>query len=668
MESSHTYFGHLRKMIGDPAAIDQEKKWLDELIVQIGTSIKSRLTPKTVPGLLWHLALKEIQRVMPLVGIPLSDFAGHARYLRALCAAVPFSSVQPAEAPNTDELFASCERLWTALFHREMLDDLKLTEESAETRQRFQMAAMTSLLNAVQGDLTYIEQVEDRVRRLFSPFSKDIIEPALGLTTDEVIRGFRRVRSVIEDRWNRAIGLSSSLVERWREYGRRYDAGASGDELDGIGRAPETEKAATAFATSIDIFNNILSFTPLDLAAELGERSTAFLTAFSFKPGEVNEATLSPMDDDEVRRRPFAKIGDGAYVLLDVYYCSYAPPRRLLECFDTERKLQRLHKRRDDSLEDEAARLFESGVKPDRVVRTYFIPTGADGALAERDLLMVKGSCLFLVESKARALRPVKGRNDKLTLIAGDVKRTIQEGYNQACDVIRYLRSAGGPVPLFDSDEPNRRPVAEIDGTTITTILPVVFLDSYYGLVATELKPWLAVDEAIGFPWVVDRNTFESIILKLDSFERLREFLLWRETLHGRAFNEDEAVFAGFYVRHGAADLPVDADVVTLNAEYADIFEAEYFRRRGLDVEMPPEAVGPPVWSSMRREGDEVVFEIDGKREGSINLFTGNTPAVRPGTTRVSPPQAHASRERVGRNEPCPCGSGKKFKRCCLRG
>ena len=22
---------------------------------------------------------------------------------------------------------------------------------------------------------------------------------------------------------------------------------------------------------------------------------------------------------------------------------------------------------------------------------------------------------------------------------------------------------------------------------------------------------------------------------------------------------------------------------------------------------------------------------------------------------------------RVGRNEPCPCGSGKKFKKCCLK-
>ncbi|MBI1831869.1 MAG: SEC-C domain-containing protein [Planctomycetes bacterium] len=35
----------------------------------------------------------------------------------------------------------------------------------------------------------------------------------------------------------------------------------------------------------------------------------------------------------------------------------------------------------------------------------------------------------------------------------------------------------------------------------------------------------------------------------------------------------------------------------------------------------------------------------------------------RPATpTAVAPFQ---SRDRVGRNDPCPCGSGKKFKRCC---
>jgi hypothetical protein len=32
---------------------------------------------------------------------------------------------------------------------------------------------------------------------------------------------------------------------------------------------------------------------------------------------------------------------------------------------------------------------------------------------------------------------------------------------------------------------------------------------------------------------------------------------------------------------------------------------------------------------------------------------------------RVSSPQVTTSRQKVGRNDPCPCGSGKKFKKCC---
>jgi len=34
----------------------------------------------------------------------------------------------------------------------------------------------------------------------------------------------------------------------------------------------------------------------------------------------------------------------------------------------------------------------------------------------------------------------------------------------------------------------------------------------------------------------------------------------------------------------------------------------------------------------------------------------------------ISPTEAQLKRKppRVGRNEPCPCGSGKKFKKCCF--
>jgi len=31
----------------------------------------------------------------------------------------------------------------------------------------------------------------------------------------------------------------------------------------------------------------------------------------------------------------------------------------------------------------------------------------------------------------------------------------------------------------------------------------------------------------------------------------------------------------------------------------------------------------------------------------------------------LHPPEASKAQVKTGRNEPCPCGSGKKYKRCC---
>jgi preprotein translocase subunit SecA len=33
---------------------------------------------------------------------------------------------------------------------------------------------------------------------------------------------------------------------------------------------------------------------------------------------------------------------------------------------------------------------------------------------------------------------------------------------------------------------------------------------------------------------------------------------------------------------------------------------------------------------------------------------------------RLAPPDTIVRDARIGRNDPCPCGSGKKFKKCCL--
>ncbi|MDX1778368.1 MAG: SEC-C metal-binding domain-containing protein, partial [Thermodesulfobacteriota bacterium] len=31
----------------------------------------------------------------------------------------------------------------------------------------------------------------------------------------------------------------------------------------------------------------------------------------------------------------------------------------------------------------------------------------------------------------------------------------------------------------------------------------------------------------------------------------------------------------------------------------------------------------------------------------------------------LNPPQPKIAEKKIGRNDPCPCGSGKKYKKCC---
>jgi uncharacterized protein YecA (UPF0149 family) len=44
---------------------------------------------------------------------------------------------------------------------------------------------------------------------------------------------------------------------------------------------------------------------------------------------------------------------------------------------------------------------------------------------------------------------------------------------------------------------------------------------------------------------------------------------------------------------------------------------------------------------------------------------------VFPASEIVSPPSfdrmVNPTKKKIGRNEPCPCGSGKKYKKCCGR-
>jgi hypothetical protein len=79
-----------------------------------------------------------------------------------------------------------------------------------------------------------------------------------------------------------------------------------------------------------------------------------------------------------------------------------------------------------------------------------------------------------------------------------------------------------------------------------------------------------------------------------------------------------------------------------------------------LDGARPPRYEGPPIltalWQALRR------------RYPDLDVFRGRAAKVKEAGRDILARAAQPGRPvpEVGRNQPCPCGSGKKYKRCCL--
>jgi preprotein translocase subunit SecA len=66
------------------------------------------------------------------------------------------------------------------------------------------------------------------------------------------------------------------------------------------------------------------------------------------------------------------------------------------------------------------------------------------------------------------------------------------------------------------------------------------------------------------------------------------------------------------------------------------------------------EAYGTPAAAAVRTDAPSAALESQG------------APGVSQGHRDAMP--LHRDEPKVGRNDPCPCGSGKKYKKCCGRG
>jgi preprotein translocase subunit SecA len=110
-------------------------------------------------------------------------------------------------------------------------------------------------------------------------------------------------------------------------------------------------------------------------------------------------------------------------------------------------------------------------------------------------------------------------------------------------------------------------------------------------------------------------------------------------------------------VMFGELNRSIREEVVTL------LFHAEVTADESAELQQgaaPNGANGALAYEHQQLAGSEAILAAGGTSTAAAGFATGGGVA----TPVASRPKVNSEFENVGRNDPCPCGSGKKFKKC----
>jgi preprotein translocase subunit SecA len=71
------------------------------------------------------------------------------------------------------------------------------------------------------------------------------------------------------------------------------------------------------------------------------------------------------------------------------------------------------------------------------------------------------------------------------------------------------------------------------------------------------------------------------------------------------------------------------------------------------------------MMDAARQEIISMIYKVQVIKEGEEELLQKKRNVTYGEPTRVSRSSAVRKTDKTGRNDPCPCGSGKKYKKCC---
>jgi hypothetical protein len=500
-----------------------------------------------------------------------------------------------------------------------------------------------------QGSMTSVEQTAARIEATLTHFDEDLAEKT-GISATDAIAITKWVSEQVQGRLNRLTALRKymkSQYDKAMKYG--WDPATARKNAQSTPEYHEHQKTLEDQRSPLSVFLTDLqaAFGPAKGTAywALFTSSRQSTTNFTY-PTELNPAAESPLIE--------YRSGEAVMVVGNVLY--EAVLAKLSEVSTDDQGLrERYLKRRDSALERRVSELL---VRLFPNAEHYPACFEQPDSQFEHDHVVIWHRSLFVFESKASPPpEPFRDPNKAYDRIrrAFRSETGIQEAFNQS-DRVRRAFLRRDPIRLYDE---RGKLLREVVSSDLDAVFCVCVTANSHGPVAVDLSMLLEKDDADQFPWAVNINDLESAVGAFERKgwgpEKFRAFLEQRRRLQGKAFTSDELEIVGAFVLYGTLDpwISRPEEKIFFQNGFSRVFDAIYEEQHGGPAP-ELEANGPPRFDDPRslmanaaedRPSKDNVASTDG-----IKLF-----------------RKDGTRRRIGRNDPCPCGSGRKFKRCCYR-
>lgn len=239
----------------------------------------------------------------------------------------------------------------------------------------------------------------------------------------------------------------------------------------------------------------------------------------------------------------------------------------------------------------------------------------------EHDILIEFHDYILIAEAKASKVREPFFNPERAYKRITDHFHSdsgIGGAYAQAITLKKFIESQEDIV-LYE----NKNSKFQIQNTSQKTILPLVLTLNQFGGLAVNTSLILEKDAAEPYPWVCNWHDFDNIIEILEYLHKgaqdFIDYLIWRIENHVNVLSSDELdVIEGYFL---------DSQLKKNIKDSVAFF--------------PPN--GPSLIDKIYFEKNCIPYEYPGIKNMGIR-----------------------KKGKIGRNDPCPCGRGKKFKKCCL--